>query len=95
MRIDVHNGLRSVDDLHDQVLVLFGAITHREASLHGVELMLGQDLCRGQCHRCAMTDAMKGNLLDMGWDIVEAGIDEGASSIDGVRGRVCRQLEGL
>jgi len=30
-----------------------------------------------------MTDAMKGNLLDVGQDVMEAGVDEGATGIDG------------
>ena len=42
-----------------------------------------------------MTDAMKGNLLDAGQDVVEAGIDEGALSIDGIHGCIRRQLKGL
>ena len=42
-----------------------------------------------------MTDAMKGDLLDMGRDVVEAGIDEGAPGIDGRCSHVRRQLEGL
>jgi len=42
-----------------------------------------------------MTDAMKGNLLDTGQDVVEAGIDEEAPSIYSIHGRVCRQLKGL
>ena len=42
-----------------------------------------------------MTDAMKGDLLDMGRDIVEAGIDEGAPSIDGCNSHIHRQLEVL
>ena len=28
-----------------------------------------------------MMDALKGDLLDMGWDIIEAGIDEGARAL--------------
>ena len=40
-------------------------------------------------------DAIKGNLLDMGWDIMEAGIDKGSLSIDGRRSHVCCQLEVL
>ena len=42
-----------------------------------------------------MTNAMKGDLLDAGRDIMEAGIDEGAPSVDSIRGRVRRQLEVL
>ena len=38
---------------------------------------------------------MKGNLLDTGRDVMEAGIDEGALSIDGIHGHVRRQLERL
>ena len=42
-----------------------------------------------------MMNTMKGDLLDVGWNIVEAGIDEGAPSIDRIRGHVRRQLKGL
>ena len=75
--------------------MLLGAVAHWEASLHGVELIPSLDLPRGQCHRRAMTDAMKGDLLDVGQNVVEASVDEGAPSIDGVRGHIRRQLEGL
>ena len=60
-----------------------------------MELIPDLDLCHGQCHRCAMTDAMKGDLLDMGRDVVEAGVDEGAPGIDDHHTHVHRQLEGL
>ena len=75
--------------------MLLGAITHREASLCGVELVPGLDLHRGQCHRRAMMDAMKGDLLDTGQNIMEAGVDKGAPGIDGIHSHVRRQLEGL
>ena len=42
-----------------------------------------------------MTDAMEGNLLNVGQNVVEASVDEGAPSINGISGRVRRQLEGL
>ena len=42
-----------------------------------------------------MTDAIKGDLLDVGQNVVEVGNDEGAPSIDSIYGRVCHQLEGL
>ena len=51
-------------------------------------LIPGLDLCHGQRHRCAKMNAMKGDLLDTGQDIVEAGIDEGAPSVDGHRSHV-------
>ena len=60
-----------------------------------MELVHDLDLRHGQCHRCAMTDAMKGDLLDTGRDVVEAGIDEEAPGVDGRRSHVRRQLEGL
>jgi len=41
-----------------------------------------------------MTDTMKGDLLDMGQDVVEAGVDEGALGVDGHRSHVHCQLEG-
>ena len=63
--------------------MLLGAVAHREASLHGVELVPSLDLRRGQRHRCAMTDAMEGDLLNAGRNVVEASVDKGAPSIDG------------
>ena len=42
-----------------------------------------------------MTDTMKGDLLDVGRDTVEASIDEGAPGVDGRRSHIRRQLEGL
>ena len=38
---------------------------------------------------------MEGNLLNAGWDVLEMTINEGTPSIDGVHGRVRRQLERL
>ena len=40
-------------------------------------------------------DTMEVDLLDTGQDIVEAGIEEGALSIDGHHSHVRRQLEVL
>ena len=68
--------------------MLLRADTHWETSLHGVELIPGLDLRRGQHHRCAMMNAMKGDLLDAGRDVMEA-------SVDGRRSHIHRQLEGL
>ena len=92
---DVHNGLNCDDKLFDQILMLLRADAHREASLHGVELVPSLDLHRGQHHRRAMTDVVKGDLLNMGRNIVETSVDEGTPSIDSTRGRVHHQLEGL
>ena len=75
--------------------MLLGAIAHREASLHGMELVPCLDLRRGQRHRRAMMNAVEGNLLNMGRDVLETSVNEGTPSIDGVRGRVRRQLERL
>ena len=75
--------------------MLLGAIAHQETSVHGMELVPGLDQCRGQRHRCATTDAMKGDLLDMGQNVMEAGVDEGALGIDDHRSHVHRQSEGL
>ena len=69
--------------------MLLRAIAHREASLHGVELVPSLDLCRGQRNRCVMTNAMKGDLLDVDQDVMETGVDEGAPSIDGIYSCVC------
>ena len=75
--------------------MLFGAIAHREASLHGMELIPGLDLHHGQRYRRAMKNTMEGNFLNVGQNILEASIDVGTPSIDGVCGRIRRQLEGL
>jgi len=42
-----------------------------------------------------MTNAVEGDLLSVGRDVFEASIDEGTPSIDGICGRVRRQLERL
>jgi len=42
-----------------------------------------------------MMNAVKGDLLNAGRNIMEASVDEGTPSIDGVRGHIRRQLEGL
>ena len=75
--------------------MLLEAVTHWETGPHGMELILGLDLCRDQHHRCTTTDAVKGDLLDMGRDIMEASVDEGAPDVDDRRSHVRRQLEGL
>ena len=94
-RCDVHNGLSHVNELFDQIFMLLGAIAHQEASLHGMELVPCLDLRRGQHHRRAMTNAVEGDLLSTGQDVLEASIDEEAPGIDGVYGYVHRQLERL
>ena len=55
-----------------------------------MELVPGLDLRRGQRHRCAMTNAIKGDLLDVGRDVVEAGVDEGGPGVDDHRSHVRR-----
>ena len=55
-----------------------------------MELVPGLNLRRNQHHQCAMTDAMKGDLLDMGRDVAEAGVDEGAPDVDGHHSHVRR-----
>ena len=42
-----------------------------------------------------MTNALEGDLLNIGRYVLEASIDEGTSSIDGIRDHVHRQLERL
>ena len=71
------------------------AVAHWEASLHGVELVPSLDLRRDQHHRRTMTNAVKGDLLNAGRNVMEASVNEGTPSIDGVRGHVRRQLERL
>ena len=75
--------------------MLLGAIAHWETSLHGVELVPSLDLRHGQRHQRTMMNAMKSDLLDVGRNVMEAGIDEGPPSVDGIHGRIRRQLEGL
>ena len=89
-RCDVHNGLCRDDKFFDQVLMLLRAIAHQETSLHGVELIPDLDLCRSQCLRRAMMNAMKSDLLKMGQNIMEASVNEGTPSVDGVHGHVHR-----
>ena len=45
---DVYYGLHCHDKFFEQVLMLLGAITHWEASLHGMELVPCLDLRHGQ-----------------------------------------------
>ena len=70
-------------------------IAHWEASLHGVELIPSMDLRRGQCHRRTMTNGVKGDLLNVGRNVMEASINEGTPSVDSIHGRVRRHLERL
>ena len=69
------------------------AVAHWETSLHGMELVHSLDLSRGQCHRRTMTNAVKGDLSNMGWDVSETSIDRGTPGIDDIYGRIHRQLE--
>ena len=69
------------------------AIAHWETNIHGVELVPSLDLHRSQRHRRTMTNAVEGDLLNTGRDVLETSVDGGTPSIDGVRGRVRRQLE--
>ena len=47
---DIYYGLCCIKELLDQVLMLLEAIAHWEPGLHGMELMPGLDLRRGQRH---------------------------------------------
>ena len=60
-----------------------------------MELVHGLNLHHSQRHRCAMTDAMEGDLLDMHRDIMQAVVEERASGVDGRRSHIHRQLEVL
>ena len=80
------NVLAHDDKLFEQILMLLGAVAHWETSLHGMELIPDLDLHHGQRHQRAMTNAMEGDLLNVGQNILEASIDEGTPSIDGIRG---------
>ena len=46
-RYNVHNGLRGNNKFFEQVLMFLRAVAHQEPSLHGVEVILSLDLCRG------------------------------------------------
>ena len=43
---DVHDGLHRCDEIFYQIFMSLRAIANREANLHGMEIMLGLDLCR-------------------------------------------------
>ena len=86
---DVHDGLCRSGEIFYQVFMSLGTIVNRETNLYGVEIMPDLDLCRSQRHQRAMTNAVKSNLLDVGWDVLEMSVNEGTPGIDGVRGRVC------
>ena len=75
--------------------MLLGAIAHREAGLHGVELISGMDLRHDQRHRRAMMNAVEGDLPNVDQDVLETSIDRGTPRIDDIRGHVHRQLERL
>ena len=94
-RCDIYYGLRCDDEFFEQVFMFLRAVAHWEASLHGIELVFGLDLRHSQRHRCAMTNVVEGDLLNAGRDVLEASVDEGTLSIDGVRCRVRHQLERL
>ena len=85
---DVYYGLHCHDKFFEQVLMLIRAIAHWETSLHGMELVPNLDLCRDQCHHRTMTNAVKGDLPNTGWDVLETSVDRGTPGIDGVYGRV-------
>jgi len=42
-----------------------------------------------------MANVVEGDFLNEGWNVLEASDDERTPSVDGVRGRICRQLERL
>ena len=71
------------------------AIVSWEANLHGMEIMPGLDLRRSQRHRRAVMNAVKGNLLDTDWDVLETSVNEGTPGIDSVRGHVRCQVKRL
>ena len=92
---DVYYGLRCHGEFFKQVLMLLRAIAHWETSLHGVELIPSLDLCRVQRHHRTVTNAMEGNLLNTGWDVLATNGHGGTPSIDGIHGHVRRQMERL
>ena len=60
-----------------------GIIGHWEAWLHGTEVVPYLDLCHGQSHRCAATNAMEGNLLGARQDVVQIVNEQRAPGVDG------------
>ena len=70
-------------------------VAHWEASLHGMDLVPSLDLRRGQRHRRTMTNTVKGNLLNVGQNVMEASVNKGTPSIDVVYGCIHSQLEKL
>ena len=94
-RCGVHDGLYRCGEIFYQVFMSLRSIIGREANLHGMEIMPGLDLRRSQRHRRAVMNAVKGNLLDMDRDVLEASVNEGAPGIDGVRCCVRCQLKRL
>ena len=46
-----------------------------------MKLVPSLNLRHGQRHRCTATDAMEGDLLDRGLDVMEAGVDEGPRAL--------------
>ena len=92
---DVHYGLRCHDELFQQVLMFFRAVSQWETSLHGVEFVPSLNLCRGQHHRRTMTNTVEGNLPNTGRNVLETSIGKGAAGIDGVNSHVRCQLERL
>ena len=94
-RCDVYCGLRYHGEFFKQVLMLLKAVAHWETCFHGVKLVPSLNLCHGPRHRRTMMNAMEGDLLNMGRDVLETSVDGGTPSIDGVHGCVHRQLERL
>ena len=92
---DVHDGLRRVVKVLDQILVHVRVIGHPKAWLHGAEIMPGLDLRRYQSHCHATVNAVEGNLLNTRWDIMQAVVEERAPGIDGRCSCICCQLEVL
>ena len=70
--------------------MFFRAIAQWETSLHGMEFIPSLNLCCSQRHCSAMTNAVEGDLPNMGRNIVEMSIDKGAAGIDGINSRVRR-----
>ena len=64
--------------------MLLRAITHWETCFHGMKLVPGSDLCRGQRHRRTMTNVVEGDLSNVDRDILETSIDRGTPGIDGI-----------
>jgi hypothetical protein len=75
--------------------MIFDAFVHREARLHGAQVMSGLDLSGGQGYSGAMIDAMESDVPSADRDVLQAVHQERAPSVHRHGGIVGRHLEVL